>query len=93
MMWLLVNDAYIPGAAVAKIAPTPLLLIHSTKDPIIVPEHSLTLYERARGSKKLWMIPGVGHTQAFTQYVSKYRRRLVAFNQEAMPAGIVEPKH
>lgn len=81
---LLTGDAYSPAAFAAAIAPVPLLLIHGTADRIIPWEHSRLLLERAGEPKQFWSVEGGGHTEAFIDPGSPYRRKLVEFLDAAV---------
>ncbi len=56
--WLLAQDI---GAAVERIAPRPLLLMHAEGDTQIPSDHSEELYERAGEPRKLIVAPGGAH--------------------------------
>src|SRR5436190_6846960 len=80
LQWLpdyTVDNAYAPRAAVAAIAPIPLLLIHGEQDGIVSPRHSRLLYETAREPKAYWPIPESGHIQALRD--AAVRKRLTDF--------------
>ncbi len=55
-----------PAEAAAKIAPTPLLIVHGDKDLYFPPEHARQLYMAASEPKELWLIPGMGHAESAT---------------------------
>jgi pimeloyl-ACP methyl ester carboxylesterase len=55
-----------PAEAAAKIAPTPLLIVHGDKDLYFPPEHARQLYMAANEPKELWLIPGMGHAESAT---------------------------
>jgi fermentation-respiration switch protein FrsA (DUF1100 family) len=80
---LIVNDLS-PEAVVANIAPTPLLIIHGTADPVVPYSHGKRLFDLAREPKQFWTIEGGEHTEAFFDPGSAYRQRLVAFFDEAL---------
>ena len=80
LQWLpdyTVDNGYAPRAAVASIAPIPLLLIHGEQDGIVSPRHSQLLYETAREPKAYWAIPESGHIQALRD--AAVRKRLTDF--------------
>lgn len=62
----LMDDTYSAERYVAQIAPIPLLLLHGTADTIIPFHHATRLYEAAREPKRLIVIEGGRHIQAFT---------------------------
>lgn len=57
--WLLSQDV---GAAVERIAPRPLILLHAEGDTQVPSDHSEELYERAAEPRKLIIVPGGAHT-------------------------------
>ena len=52
-----------PADAAAKIAPTPLLIVHGDEDRYFPVEHAHQLFEAAHDPKDLWVIPGFGHAE------------------------------
>jgi fermentation-respiration switch protein FrsA (DUF1100 family) len=81
---LLIGNDLSPEVVVANIAPTPLLIIHGTADPVVPYSHGKRLFELARESKQFWTIEGGEHTEAFADPGSGYRQRLVAFFDGAL---------
>jgi fermentation-respiration switch protein FrsA (DUF1100 family) len=80
LQWLpdyTVDNDYAPRAAVAAIAPIPLLLIHGDRDSIVPPHHSKMLYDAAQEPKAYWEIPDRGHIQALRD--AAVRKRLADF--------------
>ena len=80
LQWLpdyTVDNDYAPRAAVAAIAPIPLLLIHGEDDSIVSPHHSKMLYDAAHEPKAYWEIPDRGHIQALRD--AAVRKRLTDF--------------
>ena len=80
LQWLpdyTVDNDYAPRAAVAAIAPIPLLLIHGDRDSIVAPHHSKMLYDAAQEPKAYWEIPDRGHIQALRD--AAVRKRLAGF--------------
>jgi pimeloyl-ACP methyl ester carboxylesterase len=53
-----------PDAAAARIAPTPLLVVHGDADPLFPVDHGRALYQAAAQPKQLWIEPGFGHAEA-----------------------------
>ncbi|GAB6875506.1 alpha/beta hydrolase [Thermaerobacter litoralis] len=71
-----------PVEAVARMAPTPLLLIHGTADTVIGPHHSRYLAlvaERSGVPVELWEVEGAGHVKAYATAPEAYRQRVTAF--------------
>ncbi|MGY1669409.1 alpha/beta hydrolase [Geodermatophilus sp. SYSU D00710] len=55
---------YEPGAYIADIAPTPLMVVVAAKDHLTVADLTLEYFERARHPKELLVLP-VGHFEAY----------------------------
>jgi pimeloyl-ACP methyl ester carboxylesterase len=53
-----------PAEAAARIAPTPLLIVHGDADVYFPVDHAEQLYAGAREPKELWIVPGFGHAEA-----------------------------
>jgi hypothetical protein len=81
---LLIGNSFSPDAVIANIAPTPLLIIHGTADPVIPYSHGKLLFELAREPKQFWTVERGEHTEAFADPGSLYRQRLVAFFDEVL---------
>jgi len=80
LQWLpdyTVDNYFAPRAAVAAIAPIPLLLIHGEDDSIVSPHHSKMLFDAAHEPKAYWEIPDRGHIQALRD--AGVRKRLADF--------------
>jgi pimeloyl-ACP methyl ester carboxylesterase len=52
-----------PADAAAKIAPTPLLIVHGDRDEYFPTDHAEQLFEAAHQPKELWIVPGFGHAE------------------------------
>ena len=57
---------YEPGAYIADIAPTPLMMVVAAKDHLTVVDLALEYFERAREPKELLVLPG-GHFEAYVR--------------------------
>jgi uncharacterized protein len=57
--WLMAQDI---GAAVERLAPRPLVLMHAEGDTQVPSDHSEELFERAGEPRKLIIAPGGAHT-------------------------------
>lgn len=75
--WLTVDNDYSPEAAIGKLAPLPLVVIHGGRDEVVPAAHARRLYALAREPKELWIEPEAGHIQALRD--EAVRRRLAAF--------------
>jgi len=61
---------YEPGAWIARVSPTPMLMVVATEDRVTVTDLALAAYERGLEPKRLALIPG-GH---FDPYVAQFSR-------------------
>jgi pimeloyl-ACP methyl ester carboxylesterase len=52
-----------PDTAAARIAPTPLLVVHGDADALFPVAHAHALYAAAGEPKQLWIEPGFGHAE------------------------------
>jgi pimeloyl-ACP methyl ester carboxylesterase len=53
-----------PADAAARIAPTPLLIVHGDRDEYFPADHAEQLFGAARQPKELWIVPGLGHAES-----------------------------
>lgn len=95
LQWLptwTISDKYSPLAAIRRVAPIPLLLVHGDRDRIVPLAHSERLFAAAREPKQFWKVAGAGHIGAFRS--GPMRDRLVAYLREQVcPApGQMRPK-
>lgn len=68
-----------PIAVIEKIAPRPLLLIHSIPDRTVPVEHGQRLFAAAGEPKQLWLIPDQPHCGAYFADRIGYTRRVIEF--------------
>jgi pimeloyl-ACP methyl ester carboxylesterase len=52
-----------PADAAARIAPTPLLIVHGERDEFFPADHAEQLFEAAHQPKELWIVPDFGHAE------------------------------
>ena len=62
----------------------PLLIIHGDKDALVPTEMGIRIFERANSDKELWIVPGAGHTEAYTIAEQEYQEKLKAFWTKAI---------
>jgi uncharacterized protein len=74
-----------PLDAIARIAPRPILLIHSADDDNATTplEGARKLFAAAGEPKELWVAPRGGHVGAINAFPDEYRARVVAFLRAA----------
>src|SRR5260370_20530184 len=74
-----------PEKAVAE-RPFPVLLICGTRDHTIPCRHAKRIYNAARGSRELWVVPGAEHASALGRAPAEYETRVVNLFQKASVA-------
>jgi pimeloyl-ACP methyl ester carboxylesterase len=74
----------------AKKRQCPLLMIHGEGDTYIKPEMARAIFDKARGPKDLWVVPGAKHNQALAVAEAEYHRRVVEFFDTNL-AGVPQP--
>ncbi len=63
----------------------PMLFIHSEKDDFILPEMTQKLFEKKKGSKKLFFAVNGVHAQSYNENKEAYEKAIDDFLQEYMP--------
>lgn len=77
---LSLDDSACASAYVAKLAPVPLLLLHSPQDRVVPYSHSVRLLAEAGEPKQLVTIEDGAHNDAMTErHGTRYQDMLVAF--------------
>ena len=71
---LTIDDRYRPIDVIGELAPLPVLIIQGEADQVVPARNGIALFEAAGQPKELWLLPGIGHIQAFTR--PENRRRL-----------------
>jgi len=61
----------------------PLFIIHGDQDDLVPTRMANVLYEAATSVKDLWIVPGAGHTDAYTIAEEEYKERLLKFFEVA----------
>ena len=76
-------SSLVPEEAV-KSLPYPILVIHGKEDSRIPFEHSVKVHEAAHPESSIWLVPDVGHVEAFVTYPEKYVERVAAYFNERL---------
>jgi fermentation-respiration switch protein FrsA (DUF1100 family) len=85
MMYGIDFTAIKPVEVVGDIAPRPILFIQGELDDVVPPEHaSRLLAASANWRNQLWLIPDVGHVEAYASYPDEYMARVTAFFDSAL---------
>jgi fermentation-respiration switch protein FrsA (DUF1100 family) len=66
-------------AAMASLRERPVFFIHSVDDDRIAPDQTLALWRAAGSKDPLWLVPGVGHNEAWVRSREAYERRVRSF--------------
>ena len=75
-------QAVAPIREVAGISPRGCMFVHGDADEVTDPNDSRALYEAAGEPKRLWILPGVGHCDAYFADRARYVERVSAFLEE-----------
>jgi len=62
-----------------------LAFADSGADRIVDVEHANRLYDKAKGDKRLWIVPGGDHTSAFSFFRETYAPMLVDYLEKRLP--------
>ncbi len=66
-------------AALAQIAPRPILFVHGVDDTVVPAKNSEKMFAAASPPKELFLIPGAGHSDLFEPDPAAYEHRLLTF--------------
>lgn len=84
---LVISAGYDPDAALHRLAPAPVLVIHGGRDPIVPIALGQQLYERASEPKELWVVPEAAHASPWTVRRDEFERRFEAFLVKALASA------
>jgi fermentation-respiration switch protein FrsA (DUF1100 family) len=85
MMYGIDFTAVKPVEVVGDIAPRPILFIQGELDDVVPPAHAQILLEASNNpSNELWLIPGIGHVEAYVTDPEEYMSRVTAFFDDAL---------
>jgi pimeloyl-ACP methyl ester carboxylesterase len=76
-----------PADAAAKIAPTPLLIVHGDCDAYFPVDHAEQLYAAAHDPRELWIVPGFGHAESAAENAPALLDRISGWVRAAMPVA------
>lgn len=76
LSWLFTGD-YSPVDAIARISPTPVLIIHGDRDEVVPYHHGTHLFSAAGEPRELWVVENGRHIEAMTR--AEYRNRLAKY--------------
>lgn len=82
LAYLLVSNAYSPEDWIAKVSPTPLLVIHGDQDQVIPLKFGQKIFELAKEPKQFVLVPGGHHINAMMIDDGEYRKKLLSFLRE-----------
>jgi pimeloyl-ACP methyl ester carboxylesterase len=74
-----------PAEAAARIAPTPLLIVHGDADGYFPVDHARQLFAAAREPKELWIVPGFGHAESGATAAPALLDRIAGWIRAAVP--------
>jgi hypothetical protein len=80
----LISAGLDPVDAIGRVAPCPVLIIQGTADRIVDPSMAKQLFDAAAEPKELWLIDGLGHTEAFDELPDQARPRVLRFFEKCI---------
>lgn len=75
-------DTVSPTAAIGKISPRPIYIIHGLEDTVAPPESAQILFDAANEPKFLWLQEDAIHLGIHMQNPGRYQRRVIRFFEE-----------
>ncbi len=69
----------VPALHIGDLTPAPVLLLTGTDDPHAPPAEAQQLYDRCRGPREIWLVPGAGHRDVVETGASLYRHCILDF--------------
>jgi len=85
MMYGIDFTAIKPVEVVGDIAPRPILFIQGELDDTVPVAHAYSLLEASDNPlNQLWVLPDVGHVEAYVTYPEEYMSRVTAFFDDAL---------
>ncbi len=90
LSWVLIGNEASPGPVIGRLAPVPVMILHSETDPIVPAEHGRRLYEAAGEPKIFCRLPGAGHAAALGPQRDVMRPVILMFIEQALDGGIHE---
>jgi alpha-beta hydrolase superfamily lysophospholipase len=76
----------VPADRIGGLGPAPVLLVTGGEDPHAPPADAERLRARCRGECELYVVRGAGHYDVFETGGDVYRRRVLRFLQQHLPA-------
>jgi alpha-beta hydrolase superfamily lysophospholipase len=84
LAWLALSDRYAPDGDIAKLAPLPVLVLHSEGDRTVPYVCGQEIFAQAKEPKQFWTVPGAGHTDAFTRHGAEFEPKFLAWLQSVL---------
>jgi fermentation-respiration switch protein FrsA (DUF1100 family) len=75
--YALVSDAYAPAPYIARVAPTPLLVVHGDRDRVVPIAFGRAVFDLSAEPRRFWSVRGAGHLRAFAS--DREQERLIAY--------------
>jgi len=74
-----------PVEVVGEIAPRPIFFIHGELDETVPVAHAYMLHEASQNlPNQLWVLPDIGHVEAYSTYPEEYMSQVTAFFDDAL---------
>jgi alpha-beta hydrolase superfamily lysophospholipase len=75
-----------PAEHIGALAPAPVLVLTGAEDLHATASEAQLLYERCRGPRELWVVPGAKHNDILEVGGAAYQRRVLDFLSRWLPA-------
>lgn len=83
----IVSEEWAAQDSVAKLAPTPLLVIHGTDDRVVPFAQGEALFQKGGVNKTLLKIPGGGHQDSLSKNKGEHRVTVLAWLEKVLGEG------
>ena len=77
----------VPADYIGDLAPAPVLLLTGSNDHHAPPAEARQLYERCRGPREIWLVPGAGHRDVVETGGRLYRHCVLDFLARRLSKG------
>ncbi len=81
---IMATDSYHSGDMIGSISPTPVMILHGTKDRVIPYHHGEQLFERAREPKTFVRVEGADHIEALAPRNKATREKVLEFFRQVV---------
>jgi fermentation-respiration switch protein FrsA (DUF1100 family) len=77
--YVLVSNEYSPEESIARVSPTPILVIHGDQDRVVPMRFGKKIYDLAKEPKQFMLISGGAHINSMFVNKGEYRAKLLSY--------------